>query len=104
MIDKGVPIALATDYNPGSSPSLNMQFIMKLAYIIYRLTPEEILNAVTINAACAIKRGEEIGSIEIGKKADIIVWNCNNLNFLLYIMYNNLCCMVFKSGELVYHN
>ncbi|EKV56739.1 imidazolonepropionase [Brachyspira hampsonii] len=104
MIDKGVPIALATDYNPGSSPSFNMQFIMKLAYIIYRLKPEEILNAVTINAACAINRGKEIGSIEVGKKADIIVWNCNNLNFLLYSMDNNLCRMVFKSGELVYHN
>ena len=104
MIDKGVPIALATDYNPGSSPSLNMQFIMKLAYIMYRLKPEEILNAVTINSACAINRGKEIGSIEVGKKADIIVWNCDNLNFLLYSMDDDLCGMVFKSGELVYHN
>ncbi len=104
MIDKGVPIALATDYNPGSSPSLNMQFIMKLAYIMYRLKPEEILNAVTINAACAINRGNEIGTIEVGKKADIVVWNCDNLNFLLYSMDDDLCGMVFKSGELVYHN
>ena len=104
MIDKGVPIALASDYNPGSSPSLNMQFIMKLSYIMYRLKPEEILNAVTINAACAINRGKEIGSIEEGKKADIIVWNCDNLNFLLYSMDDDLCSMVFKSGELVYHN
>ena len=104
MVEKGVPIALATDYNPGSSPSLNMQFIMKLAYIIYKLKPEEILNAVTLNAACAINRGNEIGTIEVGKNADIIVWNCKNLNFLLYSMDNNLCNMVFKSGELVYHN
>lgn len=102
MIDMGVPIALATDYNPGSSTSLNMQLIMKLAYIIYRMKPEEILNAVTVNAACAINRGHEIGSIEIGKKADIIVWDCPNLNFLLYSMDNSLCRMIFKSGELAY--
>ena len=56
------------------------------------------------NAACAINRGNEIGTIEVGKKADIVVWNCDNLNFLLYSMDDDLCGMVFKSGELVYHN
>lgn len=102
MVECGIPIAIATDYNPGSSPTLNMQFIMKLAYIIYRLNPEEILNAVTINAACALNRGKEIGTIEVGKNADIIVWNSKSLHFLLYTLDNNLCNMVFKAGELVY--
>lgn len=102
MVECGIPIAIATDYNPGSSPTLNMQFIMKLAYIICRLNPEEILNAVTINAACALNRGKEIGTIEVGKNADIIVWNSKSLHFLLYTLDNNLCNMVFKAGELVY--
>lgn len=104
MIERGVPIAIASDYNPGSSPTFNMQFIMKLAYLIYRLKPEEILNAVTINAACAINRGHELGSIELEKKADIIVWNAKSLNFLLYTLDYNLCYMVLKNGELVYQN
>lgn len=102
MVEKGIPVAIASDYNPGSSTCFNMQFIMKLAYLIYRLKPEEILNAVTINAACAIDRGKEIGTIEVGKKADIIIWNTKKLNFLLYTLDNNLCSIVFKSGEIVY--
>ena len=81
-----------------------MQFIMKIAYLIYRLKPEEILNAATINAACAIDRGKEIGTIEVGKKADIIIWNTKKLNFLLYTLDNNLCSIVFKSGEIAYNN
>lgn len=104
MVERGIPIAVASDYNPGSSPTFNMQFVMKLAYLIYRLKPEEILNAATINAACAINRGHELGSVEVGKKADIIIWNAKNLNFLLYTLDDNLCYMTLKNGELVYHN
>ncbi|WP_028331168.1 imidazolonepropionase [Brachyspira alvinipulli] len=104
MIEMDVPIAIASDYNPGSSPSYNIQFIMKLSYILYKLKPEEILNSVTINAACAINRGDEIGTIEVGKKADIIIWNAYNLNFLVYTLDNNLCNMVLKSGNIVYQN
>lgn len=102
MVERNVPIAIASDYNPGSSPSYNIQFIMKLAYILYKLKPEEILNAVTINAACAINRGDEIGTIEKGKKADIIIWNAPNLNFLLYTLDDNLCNTVLKSGDIAY--
>ena len=102
MVERNVPIAIASDYNPGSSPSNNMQFIMKLAYILYKLKPEEILNAVTINAACALNRGDEIGTIEVGKRADIIIWDSPNLNFLLYTLNDNLCNTVLKSGNIVY--
>ena len=102
MIEMDVPIAIASDYNPGSSPSYNIQFIMKLSYILYKLKPEEILNAATINAACAINRGDEIGTIEVGKKADIIIWNSYNLNFLVYTLDDNLCNMVLKSGNIAY--
>lgn len=104
MVEMDVPIAIASDYNPGSSPSYNIQFIMKLSYILYKLKPEEILNAVTINAACALNRGNEIGTIEEGKKADIIIWNSYSLNFLVYTLDYNLCNMVLKSGSIVYQN
>ena len=65
MIDEfHIPVATATDFNPGSCPSLNLQFVMNLDYLRYRMTPEEILTAVTINPACAIGMGEKTGTLE----------------------------------------
>ena len=73
MIDAGLPIALATDYNPGSSPSGNMEFILSLGCIKLKMTPEEVINGATINGACAMELEKELGSIEKGKKANLII-------------------------------
>lgn len=73
MIDAGLPIAMASDFNPGSSPSGNMQFILSLGSIAYRLLPEEGLNAVTLNSAYAMGLSEKMGSIEKGKLANLIL-------------------------------
>ena len=73
MIDAGLPIALATDYNPGSSPSGNMPFVLSLACIYLRMTPEEAINATTINSAYAMDVAEELGSIAVGKKANLFI-------------------------------
>ena len=69
MIDEfEIPVATATDFNPGSCPSLNLQFVMNLGYLRYRMTPEEVLTAVTVNPACAIGMGERTGTLETGNR------------------------------------
>ena len=73
MIDAGLPIAVATDYNPGSSPSGNMNLMLSLMCVQYKLTPEEAVNAATLNGAAAMQVEEEVGSIAIGKRANIII-------------------------------
>ena len=73
MIEKGLPIALASDYNPGSSPSGNMNFISSLGSIKLKMTPEEVINATTINSAYAIEAEKELGSISIGKSANLFI-------------------------------
>lgn len=73
MMNAGLPIALASDFNPGSSPSGNMQFIISLACIKYRMLPEEAINAVTLNSAYAMGVEEEMGSIAVGKKANVFI-------------------------------
>lgn len=73
MLNRNIALALATDYNPGSTPSGNMQLVQSLACIKMRLTPEEALNAVTVNGAAAMGLSEELGSITIGKKANLII-------------------------------
>ena len=79
MVELGIPVAMASDFNPGSCPSLNLQFVMNLGYLKYRLTPEEILTAVTINPACAIGRGHLVGTLEEGKQADLVIWDAPNV-------------------------
>ncbi|PKP54242.1 MAG: imidazolonepropionase [Bacteroidetes bacterium HGW-Bacteroidetes-1] len=73
MIDAGLPIAMASDFNPGSSPSGNMQLILSMASILYRLTPEEGINSTTLNGAYAMDLSHELGSIAIGKKANFFI-------------------------------
>jgi imidazolonepropionase len=73
MIDSGLPIAMASDYNPGSSPSGNMQFIMSLGCIKFKMVPEEVINAVTINGAYAMGIQDELGTIAKGKKANVFI-------------------------------
>ena len=103
MIEAGVPVAAATDFNPGSCPSLNIQLVMNLACLKYRMTPEEMLTAVTLNAAAAIGLAEKVGSIEPGKQADLVLWNAPDLDYLGYRMGSNLVNTVIKNGNIAHH-
>jgi len=101
MIDMGIPVAIATDFNPGSCPSHSLQLCCNLANYFYKLTPKEILSAVTLNAACALDLGNKIGSIEKGKQADIVIWHAPDLDFLCYRFGSNLAAKVIKKGRVV---
>lgn len=101
MINAGLGVALATDYNPGSCPTENMQLIMSLACLKMKMMPEEVVCAATINAAHAINRGKEIGSLEVGKKADIVVLDVPNIAYLPYHFGINHVDKVVKDGKLV---
>lgn len=100
MIELDIPIALATDLNPNCWTE-SMQMIIALACYKMKLTPAEALTAATINAACAIQKQDEIGSLEIGKKADIIVFDVPTYNFLPYHFGVNLVSKVIKNGKIV---
>ncbi|WP_308858300.1 imidazolonepropionase [Paenibacillus sp. R14(2021)] len=100
MIDTyNLPVALSTDYNPGSCPTESMQLIIMLASLNLKMTPEEILTACTINAANAIGRGRQIGSIEIGKRADLSLFDAPNLAYLPYHFGINHTFGVIKNGQ-----
>ena len=99
MINASVPVALASDFNPGSCPSLNLQLVMNLGCLKYRMTPEEVLTAVTLNAAAAIDRAERIGSVEPGKQADLVIWDAPDLDYVCYRLGSNLASRVVKKGE-----
>nr|WP_026050979.1 imidazolonepropionase [Clostridium tunisiense] len=101
MINNGVAVALATDCNPGTSPTESLQNVMTFACFGMRMFPEEIINAMTINAACAINREDSIGSIEVGKKADIAIFSSKNLNYLIYHFGINSIDKVIKNGKIV---
>ena len=92
MIDEfEVPVAIASDFNPGSCPSLNLQFVMNLGYLKYR----------TINPACGINRGDRVGTLEVGKDADMVIWNAPNMEMLCYRFGSNLALQTIKKGNLV---
>lgn len=100
LIDEAnASVALATDYNPGSCPTESLQLIMALAANSLRMTPEEILTAVTRNAACAIGRGDVVGSLEVGKQADICVFGADNPAYLVYHFGINHVDVVYKRGQ-----
>jgi len=102
MIDAGLPIAMASDFNPGSSPSGNMQFIFSLGCIKYKLLPEEVLNAITINGAYAMGLEEELGSIAVGKTANIIITKeIPSLEYMPYYYGANKVEMVILKGKVV---
>ncbi|HNW70826.1 MAG TPA: imidazolonepropionase [Bacteroidales bacterium] len=86
MINAGLPLAMASDFNPGSSPSGNMQLILSLGCIKYKMLPEEAINAVTLNGAYAMGVSEELGSIAIGKKANVFI--TNPIPTLAYMPYS----------------
>jgi len=103
MIDYGVPVALATDLNPNCWTE-SMQMIISLACYMMRLTPSEALTAATINGACALERQDEIGSLEVGKKADLIVFDVPNHQFIPYHFGVNLVSKVIKNGKIFIDN
>lgn len=101
MIDAGLPVAFASDYNPGSSPSGNMKLMMSMACIQYKLTPEEAINAVTLNTAYAIGLQNELGTITPGKKANLIITKeINSYGFLPYAFGSHLIEGVIINGKL----
>ena len=102
LIDSGAAVALASDYNPGSSPSGNMNFVVALSCIQMKMLPEEAINAATINGAYAIEFGDELGSITVGKKANLIFTKpIPSLAYLPYSFGNNLIEKVMIGGEFV---
>jgi imidazolonepropionase len=101
LIDSNCAIALASDFNPGSSPSGNMNFVVALSCIQMQMLPEEAINAATINGACAMELQDEVGSITIGKKANLIVTKqIPSLAYLPYSFGSNLIEQVMVNGEL----
>jgi len=102
LIDNGAAVALATDFNPGTSPTLNMQFVLSLACTQMRMTPAEAIVAATVNGACAVRRGHRLGSIEVGKQADIAVYDVADYREIPYFAAVNFCSATFKQGELVW--
>ncbi len=102
MMDAGLPVALASDFNPGSSPSGNMKFITSLACINYKMLPEEVINATTINTAYAMGVEDELGSIARGKKANVFITSeIPGIEFMPYAYGSNLTDMVILNGEIL---
>jgi imidazolonepropionase len=103
MIDAGLGVAIATDYNPGSSPSGNMSLLVAMSCIQMRMTPEEAINAATINGACAMELQDKLGSIAIGKKANLIITKpMPSLAYFPYSFGENLIKKVVIKGEIAF--
>lgn len=98
LIDRGVPVALATDFNPGSSFSPNMQLMLSLACSQMGMSPAEAITAATINGAWAIDRGRRLGSLEVGKQADLIGLDVENYQMIPYFYGVNHCRLTIKRG------
>jgi imidazolonepropionase len=97
-----VPIAIATDANPGSSPVASLLLILNMACTLFRLTPEEALAAVTRNAARALGWQERLGTLQVGKQADIVEWEIGSPAELAYGIGHNPCRTVYKRGEVIF--
>ncbi len=104
LIDSDAIIALSTDYNPGSSHIANLNFIMSLAAIKLKMTFEEIISAVTINAAKTLLMNDQIGSIEIGKIADFAVFDAQDYSEIIFNVGKNLNVMTIKNGNIIYQS
>jgi imidazolonepropionase len=104
LIDAGAIVALATDYNPGTSPTLSMPMILSLACAQLRMTPAEAIAAATINAAYALRRESQIGSLEVGKQADIAVFEVADYREIPYYFGVSHCWMTVKRGRVIHGN
>jgi imidazolonepropionase len=98
LIEAGTAVALATDLNPGSAPCYSMPLVMALACRMYGLTPAEALNASTINAAYAAGMGEQVGSLEAGKQADVLILDMADYREIAYALGADPVTAVFKRG------
>jgi len=105
MMDAGLPVAVASDYNPGSSPSGNMNFMLSLCCIQYKMTPEEAINAATINSAYAMDLSKTHGSIAIGKQANVFITKeIPSYGFIPYAFGSNLIEMIILNGKEIKNN
>jgi imidazolonepropionase len=102
LIEAGATVALATDYNPGTCPTVSMPMILSLACTQLRMTPAEAIAAATINAAFALRRDERIGSLEAGKQADLAVFAVEDYREIPYYFGMNRCWMTMKRGEIIH--
>jgi imidazolonepropionase len=102
MIDAGLPVAMASDFNPGSSPSGNMQFVLSMGCIKYKMLPEEAINAITINGAYAMGLEEELGSIAVGKKANLFITKeIPSVQYMPYAFGSNKVETVILGGKVI---
>jgi imidazolonepropionase len=101
FIERGIPVALATDFNPGTSPTASLPFVLTVACLELKLTPTEALAAVTINAAHALGLGDEVGSIESGRHADLAIWSVPTHRQIPYWPAADLIRAVVKRGRVV---
>ena len=104
MLEKGLPVALATDFNPGSSMTQSMPFVINVACLKVKLTPLEALQAATFNSARALEMEDKVGTLETGKQADIVLWNCDNYRGIPYFLAAQTVEKVLKKGKLVWEN
>ena len=102
LIEAGAVVALATDYNPGTSPTVSMPMVLSLACTQLRMTPAEAIAAATINAAYALRRQKRAGSLETGKQADLAVFEVEDCREIPYYFGMQRCWMTVKSGEIIY--
>jgi imidazolonepropionase len=102
LIEAGAIVALATDYNPGTSPTVSMPMILSLACSQLRMTPAEAITAATINAAYALRRDKRIGSLEVGKQADVAVFEVADYREIPYYFGVNTCWKTLKRGEVIH--
>jgi imidazolonepropionase len=102
LIDGGAIVSLATDYNPGTSPTLSMPMILSLACTQLRMTPAEAIAAATINGAYALRRDKDIGSLEVGKRGDVAIFDVEDYREIPYYFGVNKCWMTIKDGEIVH--
>jgi imidazolonepropionase len=101
LIEAGVRVALATDFNPGSSPTPSMQMALSIACTQMKMTPAEAITAATLNAAYSLNRGSLAGSIETGKAADLVIYDCQNYRQIPYLFGINHALTVIKRGRVV---
>jgi len=102
MMDAGLPVALASDFNPGSSPSGNMQLILSMASILYKMLPEEAINATTINGAYAMGLSSELGSIMVGKRANVFITKeIPTYEYMPYYYGTNKIETIILNGQVV---
>jgi imidazolonepropionase len=102
LIAAGAIVSLATDYNPGTSPTLSMPMILSLACTQLRMTPAEAITAATVNAAYSLGREKRIGSLEVGKQADLAVFEVADYREIPYYFGGNLCWMTVKRGRVIH--